>query len=97
MSEIDYDKLSSMVVKKLEENNRPERDEEFIQKLVDAMVEHRSPCHKLSMEDVNSLAGIAERDRKFKKGKFLVTWGLTLYVIKSIYDFIILNIHWGGQ
>ena len=96
MSEIDYDKLAALVVSKLEATGRPERDEEFIQKLVDAMVEHRSPCHKLSIEDVNSLAGIAERDRKFKKGKFLVTWGLILYAGKSIYDFIILNIHWGG-
>ena len=51
MSDIDYEKLSGMVVKKLGEKNRPDRDDEFLNKLVDKIVEHRSPCHNFDNDE----------------------------------------------
>ena len=95
MSDIDYDKLSDLVASKLGQQSRPERDKKFLKQFIDAMVEHRSPCHEFSKEEVDSLQGIADRDKKFKKGKFIVTWGIVLYIAKSFYDLAVQNIRWG--
>lgn len=95
MNEIDYDKLSDMVVDKLKKKDRPERDNEFINKLVSALVKHRSPCHNLDNEEVASVKELIRKERKLAKGRFLITWGIILYVLKSAYDFAIVNIHWG--
>lgn len=95
MGELDYDKLAEMVVKKLTETNRSSRDDEFIQKLVDTLVEHRSPCHNLDTDEVTSVKALIAREKKLAKGRFLITWSIILYIIKSLYDIVILNIHWG--
>lgn len=95
MSEVDYDKLSSMVVEKLEEKNRPNRDDDFVKKLVSEMVEHRSPCHNLDDDEVGSIKDFIKKEKRRDKGRFLVTWGIILYILKSIYDLAVINIHWG--
>ena len=95
MSDIDYEKLSGMVVKKLGEKNRPDRDDEFLNKLVDKIVEHRSPCHNFDNDEVDSIKEFIRKEKKRDKGRFLITWGIILYILKDIYDFALLNIHWG--
>ena len=95
MADIDYDKLAERVADKLAEKNRPSRDDDFIKKLVDTLVEHRSPCHNFDNEEVDSIKNFIRKEKKRDKGRFLVTWGIILYIIKSVYDFAILNIHWG--
>ena len=97
MSDIDYEKLAGMVVAKLGEKNRPERDEEFLDRLVDKIVEHRSPCHNLDDDEVDSIKTFIAKEKKLAKGRFLITWGIILYVLKSLYDLAIINIHWGGK
>ena len=95
MSDIDYEKLSGMVVKKLGEKNRPDRDDEFLNKLVDKIVEHRSPCHNFDNDEVDSIKEFIRKEKKRDKGRFLITWGIILYILKDIYDLALLNIHWG--
>ena len=95
MSEIDYDKLSNMVVSKLSDKNRPNRDDAFIKKLVAEMVEHRSPCHNLDDDEVGSIKDFIKKEKSRDKGRFLVTWGIILYILKSVYDLAVANIHWG--
>ena len=95
MPDIDYEKLSGMVVKKLGEKNRPDRDDEFLNKLVDKIVEHRSPCHNFDNDEVDSIKEFIRKEKKRDKGRFLITWGIILYILKDIYDFALLNIHWG--
>lgn len=95
MSEIDYDKLSGMVVEKLEKKNRPNRDDEFVRKLVDEMVEHRSPCHNLDKKEVESLKEVIKKYKKFDKGFTVVAWGVVLYLIKNGLEFLAINVHWG--
>lgn len=95
MGDIDYDKLAGIVVDKLSAKNRPSRDDEFIQKLVDTMVEHRSPCHNLDTEEVTSIKSFIAKEKKLAKGRFLITWGIILYILKSVYDLAIINLHWG--
>ena len=93
--EIDYDKLAERVVDKLNEKNRPSRDDEFIKKLVDTLVEHRSPCHNFDNDEVDSIKAFISKEKKLAKGRFLITWGIILYILKSLYDIAIINIHWG--
>lgn len=93
--EIDYDKLAGKVVDKLSVKNRPSRDDEFIQKLVDTLVEHRSPCHNFDNDEVDSIKSFIRKEKKRDKGRFLITWGIILYILKSLYDIAIINIHWG--
>lgn len=95
MVEVDYDKLSSMVVEKLEKKNRPNRDDEFVKKLVNEMVEHRSPCHNLDDDEIGSIKDFIKKEKRRDKGRFFVTWGIILYILKSIYDLAVINIHWG--
>lgn len=95
MPDIDYEKLSGMVVKKLGEKNRPDRDDEFLNKLVDKIVEHRSPCHNFDNDEVDSIKEFIRKEKKRDKGRFLITWGIILYILKDIYDVALLNIHWG--
>lgn len=97
MEEIDYDKISSMVADKLSDKKRPNRDDVFIKKLVSEMVEHRSPCHNLDNDEVKSMQDFIGKERKRDKGRFLITWGIILYILKSLYDLAIVNIHWGGK
>lgn len=95
MSDIDYEKLSDMMVKKLKEKNRPDRDDEFLNKLVDKIVKHRSPCHNFNGDEVASIKDFIKKEKKRDKGRFLITWGIILYILKDIYDLAVLNIHWG--
>jgi len=90
---VDYDKLSDMVVSKLKESNRKNRDEEFIQKLVDEMIRHRSPCHNLSGEDVQSIKTFIEDRLKYAKAKGLVKVALAIFILKEVISFIISNLH----
>lgn len=95
MSEIDYNKLSDLVVRKLEEKNRPDRDDEFVKKLVSEMVEHRSPCHNLDDKDVESIKSVVKKARRLDKGITYISWALLLYVLKSILEMLAINVHWG--
>ena len=95
----DYEKIATLaaqkVVRELHTNRQPNRDDEFIQKLVTAMVEHRSPCHELSPEEVHSLKTFVESRIKYAKAKGLVKIALAIFVIKELYIFILANLHWG--
>ena len=95
MSDIDYDKLSNMVVKKLEEKNRPNRDDEFVKKLVAEMIEHRSPCHNLDKNEVQSIKDVVKKAKRIDKGITFITWGILLYVLKSGLELLAINVHWG--
>lgn len=97
MEEIDYDKLSDMVVDKLSDKNRPSRDDDFIKKLVNEMVEHRSPCHNLDDKEVDSIKEVIRKAKKLDRGTSFIAWGLLLYILKNIYDLFAVNIHWGGK
>lgn len=95
MSEIDYDKLSSLVVSKLETKNRPNRDDEFVKKLVSEMIEHRSPCHNLDIKDVASIKEVIKKYKKIDKGIAVISWAVILYLVKSGLEFLAINVHWG--
>lgn len=95
--EIDYNKLADLVVCKLSDKNRPNRDDDFIKRLVAEMVEHRSPCHNLDNDEVESVKDFIKKEKKRDKGRFLITWGIILYILKGIYDLAIMNIHWGTK
>ena len=97
MDEIDYNKLSNLVVDKLSEKNRPKRGDEFIEKLVEETLEHRSPCHNFDDEEVTSIKDFIRKEKKRDKGRFFITWGIILYILKSIYDMAVINMHWGGK
>ena len=92
--DIDYEKLSEMVVDKLSEKDRLNRDDEFIGKLVDAMVAHRSPCHELDEKQVESIKEVIKKAKKLDKGITFISWGLLLYILKTAWDFFAINIHW---
>lgn len=95
MSEIDYNKLSDLVVSKLSDKSRPKRDDEFIKKLVSEMIEHRSPCHSLDDKEVESIKEVIKKAKKLDRGISFITWGILLYVLKSAYDLLAINIQWG--
>jgi len=81
----------------LTSKNREYRDDQFIKKLVDEMVEHRSPCHNLDETDVGSIKDVIKKYRKMERGFSMVLWGILLYIAKNIYDLLIVNLHWGGK
>ena len=56
----DQEAIANRVADLLSDKSRAGRDEEFIDKLVDKMVEHRSPCHELDEEQVDSIKDIAK-------------------------------------
>ena len=95
--EIDYDKLSDMVVDKISEKNRPKRDDEFVKKLVDEMVAHRSPCHELDDKEVESIKDVVKKAKKLDKGITFISWGLLLYILKTAWDFLTIDINFGGK
>lgn len=97
MEEIDYDKLSDMVVKKLGENDRPDREEELVTKIVDTLVKHRSPCHNLNEQQVESIKEVVKKAKKLDKGITMITWALLLYILKNALELLAINIHWGGK
>ncbi len=97
MEEIDYNKLSDLVVKKLEAKNRPERDEEFVNKIVNTLVEHRSPCHNLNEQQVESIKEVVKKAKRLDKGITFISWALLLYILKNALELLAINIHWGGK
>lgn len=72
-------------------------DDEFIKKLVDEMIKHRSPCHELDDRDIDSLKDVIKHYRKIGKGVAFISWSIILYMLKSLYDILIANIHWGNN
>jgi hypothetical protein len=95
MSEIDYEKLAGLVADKLDRRGDPGRDKTLIKELVSEMVKHRSPCHNFDNDEVDSIKAFISKEKKLAKGRFLITWGIILYILKSLYDIAIINIHWG--
>lgn len=95
MADIDYERLSDLVVNKLERRGEPDRDKTLIKELVAEMVAHRSPCHNFDNDEVDSIKAFIAKEKKLAKGRFLITWGIILYILKSVYDIAIINIHWG--
>ena len=95
MADIDYERLSDLVVNKLERRSEPDRDKLLIKELVSEMVAHRSPCHNLDEDEVDSVKALISKEKKLAKGRFLITWSIILYILKSLYDIAIINIHWG--
>lgn len=91
----DYEKIASLVVDKLRAENRPERDEEFMEKLAAMLIEHRAPCHDLTHKEVESVKEVIKKYKKLEKGLFWVFIMIAGLAIKSIYAWANTNIHWG--
>ena len=58
-------------------------------KLVDKMIEHRSPCHSLNEKEVESIKEVVKKARKLDKGITFITWGILLYILKNLYDLLL--------
>ncbi len=95
LTEEDHDKIASLVVDNLKEQNRPDRDDEFVEKIAEMLIEHRSPCHDLSSDDVDSLKVLIKKYKRLEKGVFLISVAVVIFLIKSAYGWVVSNIHWG--
>lgn len=95
--EIDYNKLSDLIAEKMSTKNGHEVDDEFIKKLVDEMIAHRSPCHELDEKEVESIKNVVKKAKKLDRGIAFITWGIVLYILKWLWDILIVNIHIGGR
>ena len=93
----DHEEIANIVVEKLRNERSANRDDEFVKKLVTAMVEHRSPCHNLSDEEVQTLRAFVASRVRFAKSKGLVKAGLVLYVLKEVITFVVSNVHMGAK
>lgn len=91
----DHEKIASLVVEKLQADNRPDRDEKFMKKLAAMLIEHRSPCHDITDGDMDTIRGWIDRQKTFNKGKFVIGVSLIVFLMKKLYDFFNTNIHWG--
>lgn len=97
--DIDYEKLSDLVVDKLT-NERPARnDEEFAVMLAEKLIEHRSPCHDLSDDEIHTLKNIIQSKMRLAKTKTALKLGVCLILLRESYTlactFIKENLHWG--
>lgn len=97
--DIDYEKLSDLVVDKLTKERPARNDEEFAIMLAEKLIEHRSPCHDLSDDEIHTLKNMIQSKMKLARTKGAIKIGVCLLLIKESYPlvlaFIKKNFHWG--
>ena len=91
----DEEKIAELVFQKLKADRSPDRDKEFARELAEMLHEHRAPCHDLTDEDVKSLRGVIKTAKKLDRGVFWLFLTLGGLIIKTIYDYLTKNLHWG--
>lgn len=97
MSDIDYNRISNDVVRKLKETNREKRDAEFIDTLMLRLQEQQTPCHLLSKEEVICLQDLIVERKKLGKGLAWLALAVLAMWVKDIYNFVSSFIHFGGS
>ena len=93
--------VAKEVASQLKAGNRDKRDEEFIKKITDSfadsLIEHKSPCHELTEEEVVNLKSFVRGRIKYARAMGLVKIGLAIFLAKELYHFLLTNLHWGGK
>ena len=96
MKDEDVEKIAALVATKLKPPLHDESsDNELLEKLAAMLVEHRSPCHDFSKDDVHTLKNIIKKNLRLAKTKAALKLTVAGLIIREIWLFLKENLHWG--
>lgn len=70
-------------------------NEDLLKKLTASLIEHRSPCHDLSEDDMHTLKSIIKGKLRLAKTKGAVKLTVIGLVLREIWLILKENLHWG--
>ena len=80
----------------LMEGESPRRsDEDFAILLADKLHEHRSPCHDLTDDDIQSIREVLKTAKRLDRGLFWLFVTLGGLIINTAYNYITEHMRWG--
>lgn len=70
-------------------------NEELLRKLTASLIEHRSPCHDLSKDDMHAIKSMIKSKLRLAKTKGAVKLTVIGLVLREIWLLLKENLHWG--